>query len=44
MWATVFEQKIPPKLAAYRDRLQQRPALVSALNNTEAIAKAAQAE
>jgi glutathione S-transferase len=44
MWATVFEQAIPPKLAAYRDRLQQRPALVSALNKTEAIAKAAQAQ
>ncbi|MBB1269101.1 glutathione S-transferase family protein [Shewanella sp. SR44-3] len=44
MWATVFEQKIPPKLAAYRDRLQLRPALVSALKKTEAMAKAAQAE
>lgn len=44
MWATVFEQTIPPKLAAYRDRLQQRPALMSALNKTEAIAKAAQAD
>jgi glutathione S-transferase len=44
MWATVFEQSIPPKLVAYRDRLQQRPALSSALNKTEAIAKAAQSE
>jgi glutathione S-transferase len=44
MWATVFEQSIPPKLAAYRDRLQLRPALISALNKTEAIAKAAQSE
>ena len=44
MWATVFEQTIPAKLAAYRDRLQQRPALISALKKTEAIAKAAQAE
>jgi glutathione S-transferase len=42
MWATVFEQTIPPKLAAYRDRLQLRPALNAALNKTEAIAKAAQ--
>ena len=42
MWATVFDQTIPPKLLAYRDRLKLRPALTSALEKTEAIAKAAQ--
>lgn len=43
MWATAFEQSIPPKLAEYRDRLQQRPALISALSKTEGVASAAQA-
>jgi glutathione S-transferase len=38
MWATVFEQTIPLKLMAYHDRLQQRAALVSALEKTETIA------
>ncbi|TVP14212.1 glutathione S-transferase family protein [Shewanella sp. KCT] len=38
MWATVFEQQIPPKLAAFRDRMQTRPALASALKKTEAVA------
>ncbi|MCG9740310.1 glutathione S-transferase family protein [Shewanella insulae] len=38
MWATVFEQKIPPKLAAFRDRMQTRSALASALKKTEAVA------
>ncbi|KIO38011.1 glutathione S-transferase family protein [Shewanella sp. cp20] len=38
MWATVFEQSIPPKLAAFRDRMQRRPALASALEKTEAVA------
>ncbi|MBR9728509.1 glutathione S-transferase family protein [Shewanella intestini] len=41
MWATLFEQDIPPKMAAFRDRLQHRPALASALQKTQAIAKAA---
>lgn len=30
-WAVVFEQQLPPKLAAYRKRHSQRPALASAL-------------
>ncbi|MCZ4339248.1 glutathione S-transferase family protein [Shewanella colwelliana] len=38
MWATVFEQTLPPKLTAFRDRLQTRPALAKALAKTEAIA------
>ncbi|MCG9720535.1 glutathione S-transferase family protein [Shewanella sp. Isolate7] len=38
MWATVFEQSIPPKLAAFRDMMQRRPALASALEKTEAVA------
>ncbi|MFV7772026.1 glutathione S-transferase family protein [Shewanella marisflavi] len=38
MWATVFEQQIPPKLAAFRDRMKSRPALARALEKTEAIA------
>ncbi|QBF82049.1 glutathione S-transferase family protein [Shewanella maritima] len=44
LWATVFEQDLPPKLTALRDRLQHRPALASALQKTEAIAKAALAQ
>lgn len=44
LWATVFEQTIPPKLAAYRDRLKQRPSLNSVLAKTEAIAEKAKAE
>ncbi|MCE9685566.1 glutathione S-transferase family protein [Shewanella sp. AS16] len=36
MWATLFEQTIPPQLAAYRDKLQQRQALHSALEKTKA--------
>ncbi|WP_282166309.1 glutathione S-transferase family protein [Shewanella japonica] len=44
LWATVFEQTIPPKLAAYRDRVKQRPAMTSALEKSEQIAKAAQEE
>ncbi|MDI3431447.1 glutathione binding-like protein [Aeromonas sp. V90_14] len=43
MWATRFEQTIPPKLAAYRDRLAKRPALQAVLAKTQAIADAAQA-
>ncbi|MFQ2621462.1 hypothetical protein ACK3YV_01360 [Aeromonas caviae] len=43
MWATRFEQSIPPKLAAYRDRLAKRPALQTVLAKTQAIADAAQA-
>jgi glutathione S-transferase len=42
MWATAFEQTIPPKLTAYRDRLMTRAALQSALAKTEPVAKAAQ--
>ncbi|QYK12116.1 glutathione S-transferase family protein [Shewanella rhizosphaerae] len=38
MWATVFEQQIPPKLAAFRDRMKTRPALIRALEKTEAVA------
>lgn len=37
-WATLFEQKMPPKLAAYRDRMITRPAMARALAKTEAIA------
>jgi glutathione S-transferase len=40
----VFEQTIPPKLTAYRDRVKQRPAMTKALEKSEAIAKAAQEE
>lgn len=43
MWATRFEQTIPPKLTAYRDRLAKRPALQAVLAKTQAIADAAQA-
>ncbi|QYK02277.1 glutathione S-transferase family protein [Shewanella psychrotolerans] len=38
MWATMFDQDIPPKLASYRDRLQSNPALIRALEKTKAIA------
>ncbi len=31
LWATRFEQDIPPKLAAYRDRVTSRPAMARAL-------------
>jgi glutathione S-transferase len=41
-WAMGFEQTIPPKLMAFRERLKQRPALEQALVKTEAIAKATQ--
>ncbi|WP_421199163.1 glutathione S-transferase family protein [Aeromonas enteropelogenes] len=44
MWATRFEQSIPPKLAAYRDRLAKRPALQAVLAKTQAIADAGQAK
>ncbi|WP_153914216.1 glutathione S-transferase family protein [Shewanella sp. TC10] len=44
LWATVFEQTIPSKLTAYRDRVKQRPAMTRALEKSEAIAKAAQEE
>ncbi|MCG9697743.1 glutathione S-transferase family protein [Shewanella sp. Isolate11] len=40
IWATMFKQSLPPKLTAYRDRLQARPALAQALQKTEAIAAA----
>ncbi|QSX39962.1 glutathione S-transferase family protein [Shewanella cyperi] len=39
LWATVFEQDIPPKLAAYRDRLSARPAMKKALDKTSASAQ-----
>ncbi|MCL1141334.1 glutathione S-transferase family protein [Shewanella gaetbuli] len=42
LWARAFEQDIPPKLSDYLERLSTRPALVSVLAKTEAIAKAAQ--
>lgn len=35
-WATIFEQQIPPKLAAYRDRLNLRPAMKKALDKASA--------
>ncbi|MCH1929333.1 glutathione S-transferase [Shewanella sp. A25] len=38
MWGTLFEQQIPPKLAAYRDRLAARPSRKSALKKMEVIA------
>ena len=31
LWATRFEQDIPPRLAAYRDRVTSRPAMARAL-------------
>ncbi|GGJ04482.1 glutathione S-transferase [Shewanella hanedai] len=31
LWATRFEQDIPPKLTAYRDRVTSRPAMARAL-------------
>lgn len=43
MWATRFEQVLPPKLAAFRDRLAARPSLQAVLAKTQAIADAAQA-
>ncbi|GIU04796.1 MULTISPECIES: glutathione S-transferase family protein [unclassified Shewanella] len=36
LWATRFEQDIPPKLAAYRDRITARPAMVRGLAKEEA--------
>jgi glutathione S-transferase len=42
MWATVFEQAIPPRLAAYRDRLSARPSMKAALEKMEAVAAKAQ--
>lgn len=44
MWGTMFEQTIPPKLAAYRDRLQQTPTLSSALKKSEAAKAAAEGQ
>ncbi|WP_076539690.1 glutathione S-transferase family protein [Shewanella sp. UCD-KL21] len=44
LWATMFEQTIPPKLAAYRDRLQQSPSLAAALKKSAAAKAAAQSE
>ena len=32
MWASRFEQEIPPKLQAYMERMSQRPTLSAALN------------
>lgn len=37
MWGTLFEQQIPPKLAAYRDRLAARPSRKSALQKMDAV-------
>ncbi|EDQ01185.1 glutathione S-transferase family protein [Shewanella benthica] len=39
VWATRFEQTIPPKLAAYRDRVSKRPAMVKALEKEMAGAE-----
>ncbi|ABZ77809.1 Glutathione S-transferase domain [Shewanella halifaxensis HAW-EB4] len=36
LWATRFEQDIPPKLTAYRDRLTTRPAMAKGLAKEEA--------
>ncbi|MGE6567583.1 glutathione S-transferase family protein [Shewanella vesiculosa] len=41
-WAMGFEQTLPPKLMAFRDRLKQRPALANALAKTEALADVTQ--
>lgn len=38
MWGTLFDQQIPPKLAAYRDRLAARPSRKSALQKMDAVA------
>ncbi|MCE9680574.1 glutathione S-transferase family protein [Shewanella sp. AS1] len=40
IWATMFKQNIPTKLAAYRDRIQARASFTSAIEKTEAIAAA----
>ena len=37
LWATISEQKIPAKLAAYRDRVAAMPARKSALDKMEAV-------
>ncbi|ACA85201.1 glutathione S-transferase family protein [Shewanella woodyi] len=39
LWATRFEQDIPPKLAAYRDRVTARPTMVKALEKEVAGAE-----
>lgn len=39
LWATRFEQEIPPKLAAYRDRVTARPAMSKALDKEMAGAE-----
>ncbi|MGI2177283.1 glutathione S-transferase family protein [Shewanella frigidimarina] len=39
-WALGFEQHLPPKLSAYRDRLKQRPALAAALAKTAPLVNA----
>ncbi|MEC4728185.1 glutathione S-transferase family protein [Shewanella sp. D64] len=39
LWATRFEQDIPPKLAAYRDRVTSRPAMTKALEKEMAGAE-----
>lgn len=36
LWATRFEQDIPPKLTAYRDRITARPAMARGLAKEEA--------
>ncbi|ABV88497.1 glutathione S-transferase family protein [Shewanella pealeana] len=36
LWATRFEQDIPPKLTAYRDRITARPAMAKGLAKEEA--------
>ena len=36
LWATRFEQDIPPKLAAYRDRITARGAMATALEKEQA--------
>lgn len=41
-WALGFEQQLPPKLSAYRDRVKQRPALQAAIDKTESVASSAQ--
>jgi glutathione S-transferase len=40
MWGTLFEQAIPPKLAAYRDRLSALPSRQSALQKMDAVVAA----
>ncbi|MCL1049378.1 glutathione S-transferase family protein [Shewanella abyssi] len=44
LWATRFEQAIPPKLAEYRDRVTAREAMKTALAKEEAGAAASTAE